>query len=56
MTPIEVVGKDDVFVGRIRKDCSAQNGIHLWLCSDNLRRGAATDSVEIVEEIVKMLS
>lgn len=56
MTPIEVVDKDDVFVGRIRKDYSAQNGIHLWLCSDYLRRGAATDSVEIVEEIVKMLS
>ena len=55
MTPVEVVNSDDVFVGRIRKDPTSVNGLHLWLCSDNLRRGAATDAVEIVEELMGQL-
>lgn len=54
-TPVEVVGKDDVFVGRIRRDPTIENGLHLWLCSDNLRRGAATDAVEIVEALIKKI-
>lgn len=54
-TPVEVEGSDDVHVGRIRRDNSVAHGINLWLCSDNLRRGAATDSVEIVQEIIACL-
>lgn len=54
-TPVEVVNSDDVFVGRIRRDNSISNGLQLWLCSDNLRRGAATDSVEIAEELISQL-
>lgn len=55
-TPVEVVGTDDVHVGRIRRDNSLEFGLQLWLCSDNLRRGAATDSVEIVENLKKLIS
>lgn len=47
--PIEVAGRDEVFVGRIRKDQSAKNGINLWLVSDNLRKGAALNAVQIAE-------
>lgn len=54
-TPVEVIDNDDVFVGRIRRDLSVKHGIHLWLCSDNLRRGAATDSVEILEALLKQM-
>jgi aspartate-semialdehyde dehydrogenase len=54
-TPVEVVGSDDVYVGRIRRDHSVAHGLHLWLCSDNLRRGAATDVVEVADELVKQL-
>jgi len=50
-TPIEVVGSDDVFVGRLRQDPSHPHGILLWLCSDNLRRGAAADAIEILAAI-----
>ncbi len=52
-TPIEVVGSDDVFVGRIRRDASTAFGLQLWLCSDNLRRGASTDVVEVAAELIK---
>jgi aspartate-semialdehyde dehydrogenase len=55
-TPVEAHGSDKVFVGRIRKDPTIVNGLHLWLCSDNLRRGAATDTVEIVQEVLNQLS
>ena len=54
-TPVEVVGTDDVHVGRLRKDPSTEHGIQMWLCSDNLRRGAATDMVEVAEEIIRQL-
>lgn len=54
-TPIEVEGKDNVFVGRIRKDPSVNNGILMWLTSDNLRRGAALDAVETAEAVLKLL-
>lgn len=52
MTPVEVVGSDYVWVGRARKDPSVDHGILLWVCSDNLRRGAATDCVEIVDHLL----
>ena len=52
-TPVEAAGSDDVFVGRIRRDPSVAHGLQLWLCSDNLRRGASTDVVEVAEELMK---
>lgn len=52
--PIDVAGKDDVYVGRIRTDESIENGINMWIVSDNLRKGAALNAVQIAEELVKM--
>jgi aspartate-semialdehyde dehydrogenase len=52
--PIDVEGQDEVFVGRIRKDIAFENGIALWLAADNLRKGAATNAVQIAEEILKI--
>jgi len=46
---IEVAGKDEVFVGRIREDESIENGLNLWVVADNLRKGAATNAVQIAE-------
>ncbi|MDF2178052.1 aspartate-semialdehyde dehydrogenase [Aliiglaciecola sp. CAU 1673] len=46
-------GKDEVFVGRIRKDISHPNGLNLWVVSDNVRKGAATNSVQIAEHLVR---
>lgn len=46
-------GKDDVFVGRIRRDFSQPNSLNLWIVSDNLRKGAATNAVQIAEYLVK---
>ncbi|MBN18780.1 MAG: aspartate-semialdehyde dehydrogenase [Chloroflexi bacterium] len=51
-TPIDVTGKDEVLIGRIRKDLSNKNGISLWLASDNLRKGAALNAIQIAEEII----
>ncbi|MCK5775644.1 MAG: aspartate-semialdehyde dehydrogenase, partial [Bacteroidales bacterium] len=42
-------GKDDVFVGRIRKDYSQENTLNMWVVSDNLRKGAATNAIQIAE-------
>lgn len=50
---IDVAGKDEVYVGRIREDESILNGINLWLVSDNLRKGAALNAVQIAEELIK---
>ncbi|MEL6676964.1 MAG: aspartate-semialdehyde dehydrogenase [Bacteroidota bacterium] len=44
-------GKDEVFVGRIRRDASIDNGLNLWIVSDNLRKGAATNAVQIAEAL-----
>ncbi|MFH1710255.1 MAG: aspartate-semialdehyde dehydrogenase [bacterium] len=52
-TPINCVGKNDTFVGRIREDISIANGIDLWIVSDNLRRGAATNAVLIAERMIE---
>ena len=46
-------GKDDVFVGRIRKDFSIQNGLNLWVVADNIRKGAATNAIQIAEVLMK---
>lgn len=45
-------GKDEVFVGRIRRDESVQNGINLWVVADNVRKGAATNAVQIIERLI----
>jgi aspartate-semialdehyde dehydrogenase len=50
--PWDVAGTDDVFVGRIRQDSSHPNGLALWIVSDNLRKGAALNSLQIAEELV----
>jgi aspartate-semialdehyde dehydrogenase len=47
--PLDATGKDDVFVGRIREDESTANGLNLWVVSDNLRKGAALNAVQIAE-------
>ncbi len=47
--PIFAAEKDDVFVGRIRRDTTVENGLNLWVVSDNLRKGAATNAVQIAE-------
>ncbi len=50
--PLECSGKDDVFIGRIRQDISSENGLAFWCVSDNLRKGAATNAVQIAELLV----
>ena len=50
--PINAEGKDDVFVGRIREDRSAANGINIWVISDNLRKGAALNAIQIAEKLI----
>jgi aspartate-semialdehyde dehydrogenase len=51
-TPIDVAGKDDVYVGRIREDESIPNGLNLWIVADNLRKGAALNAVQIAEALI----
>ena len=51
-TPLHVAGRDEVFVGRIRKDLSSEKGINLWIVSDNLRKGAALNAVQIAECLI----
>lgn len=52
--PADCVGKRDVFVGRIRKDLNKDNGFHMWIVSDNLLKGAAWNSVQIAESLIKL--
>lgn len=51
--PISAQNRDEVFVGRVREDHSVANGLNLWIVADNLRKGAATNAVQIAEHIVK---
>jgi aspartate-semialdehyde dehydrogenase len=51
-TPWTVAGKDDTYVGRIRQDLSVDQGIAFWLVSDNLRKGAALNAIQIAEELI----
>ncbi|MFH1639376.1 MAG: aspartate-semialdehyde dehydrogenase [Chloroflexota bacterium] len=51
--PWMAAGKDDVYVGRIRKDTSHANGLVMWIVSDNLRKGSALNTVQIAEEMIK---
>ena len=50
--PIYAEGKDDVFIGRIRQDTSHPNAVNLWIVADNLRKGAATNTVQIAEYLI----
>lgn len=49
----EAAGKDEVFVGRVRRDFSVDNGLNLWVVADNIRKGAATNTVQIAEVLIK---
>jgi aspartate-semialdehyde dehydrogenase len=51
--PIDATGRDEVLVGRIRQDISNPNGLELWLCGDQIRKGAALNAVQIAELLVK---
>jgi aspartate-semialdehyde dehydrogenase len=51
--PKDIEGKDEVYIGRIRRDCFVKNGIWLWVVADNLRKGAATNAVQIAEVLIK---
>ena len=55
ITPQECVGQGDVFVSRIRKDPTVEHGLSMWVVSDNLRKGAALNAVQIAERLVGML-
>ncbi len=50
----DAAGKDDTFVGRIRRDESVENGVNLWVVSDNIRKGAATNTVQIAQELIRI--
>jgi aspartate-semialdehyde dehydrogenase len=50
--PLQAEGKDDVFVGRIREDESVKNGLNMWVVSDNIRKGAALNAVQIAEKLI----
>ena len=53
ITPLEAEGKDETFISRIREDKTIENGLNLWIVSDNLLRGAALNAVEIAERLIK---
>ena len=52
--PINASNKDEVFVGRIRRDFSIKSGLNLWIIADNLRKGAATNTIQIAEKLIVM--
>ena len=49
--PTEVSGRDDVYIGRIRRDFSVKNGLNIWVVADNVRKGAATNAIQILEKL-----
>ena len=50
--PINSTGHDEVFVGRIRRDESVKSGVNLWVVADNIRKGAASNAVQILEKLI----
>ena len=52
--PINSANKDEVFVGRIRRDFSIESGLNIWIVADNLRKGAATNTIQIAEKLIEM--
>ncbi|MBI5051058.1 MAG: aspartate-semialdehyde dehydrogenase [Nitrospirae bacterium] len=53
--PVYAAGKDEVYVGRIREDDTVENGINMWVVSDNLRKGAALNAVQIAEKLITQI-
>ena len=53
-TPLSAENKDEVFVGRIRKDDTVESGINLWCVADNIRKGAATNAVQIAQKVIEL--
>ncbi|MBE7030171.1 MAG: aspartate-semialdehyde dehydrogenase [Ruminococcaceae bacterium] len=51
--PIDATGKNEVFVGRIRRDESVENGVNLWVVADNIRKGAAANAVQIAQKLIE---
>lgn len=49
--PTEVSGRDDVYIGRIRRDFSVKSGLNIWVVADNVRKGAATNAIQILEKL-----
>lgn len=49
---LDAEDKDEVFVGRIRRDFTVESGVNLWVVADNIRKGAATNAVQIAEKII----
>ena len=56
VTPIESTGEDKVYVSRIREDNTVENGLNIWVVSDNLRKGAALNAVQIAEIVCEKYS
>lgn len=54
-TPLMAYDRDEVFVGRMRRDNSIENGFNFWVVTDNIRKGAATNAVQIAKEVVRLL-
>ena len=52
--PITSTGKNEVFVGRVRRDFTVENGLNLWCCGDNIRKGAATNAVQIAKKVLEV--
>ena len=52
-TPKDISGKDEIMVGRIRRDISTENGVSLWIVADNIRKGAASNAIEILEFLME---
>lgn len=50
----DLIDTDEVYVGRIRKDISVENGLNLWVVADNLKKGAALNTVQIAETLINM--
>ena len=53
---IDAATRDPIFVGRIREDESVENGLNLWIVADNLRKGAALNAVQILEQMISLRS
>ncbi|MCV6576702.1 MAG: Asd/ArgC dimerization domain-containing protein, partial [Cohaesibacter sp.] len=52
ITPVESAGEDATYISRIREDSTVENGLNLWVVSDNLRKGAALNTVQIAETLI----
>lgn len=55
VTPVDIAGEDDVFISRVREDSTVDNGLAFWCVSDNIRKGAALNAVQIAEKLITLL-